>query len=387
MDARKAVSESTGVPLDAVFLASTHAHTGPVTRIPSTPGRHWEKVHAEDIPIVEASNRKMIDGCVESARKALSDLAPSEILLGRGEAKGISFIRRYRMKDGTVRTNPGVNNPNVECALGEPDEQLQLVRFVRQGKKEIALINFQCHPDTIGGTKFSADWPGLACMYVERAMNGAVDAILINGAQGDTNHLRTRVKPEEVVPSRYEMAKHMGRVVAGATLSVWGTCASRKAGKVQAAVRQVKVITNKGRPEEIPQAERYVQLHLTGRSREIPGVGMEHIANIAAAYRMMELKDSPREVDVPVSVVAIGDALVLGGFPGEPFTWMGTELKRRSPFAMTIPACCVNGQRGYFPIKSAYTDGGYENATSRFVAGTAERLVEAALMQFQEFVK
>jgi hypothetical protein len=64
---------------------------------------------------------------------------------------------------------------------------------------------------------------------------------------------------------------------------------------------------------------------------------------------------------------------------------MGTELKRRSPFAMTIPACCVNGQRGYFPIKSAYTDGGYENATSRFKAGTAERLVDGALEQLGEF--
>jgi hypothetical protein len=147
----------------------------------------------------------------------------------------------------------------------------------------------------------------------------------------------------------------------------------------------VKAITNKGRPEDIPRAEQYVKLHLSGRGREIPGVGMEHTANVAAAYRMLELKDSPVEVDVPVSVVSIGDSLAFGGFPGEPFTWIGTEIKRRSPFAMTIPACCVNGQRGYFPVESAYTDGGYENATSRFVAGIAERLVEGALIQMQEF--
>ena len=114
----------------------------------------------------------------------------------------------------------------------------------------------------------------------------------------------------------------MGRVVAGSALSVWGLCAPAKVGKVQATIRQVKVLTNKGRPDEIPLAKKYVELHLSGRGNEIPGVGMEHTANVAAAYRMLELVDSPEEVDVPVSVVTIGDSLAFGGFPGEPFTWI-----------------------------------------------------------------
>ncbi len=386
-DVRRAVSGRTGVPEDAVFVACTHTHTGPASRVPSAKGnsRHWERVHLEDIPVIEASNRRIAEGCAEAAEKALADLASASVLIGRGEAKGISFVRRYRMKDGTVRTNPGMGNPNVDCPLGEPDEQLQLVRFVRGGRREIAIVNFQCHPDTIGGTRFSADWPGLSCTYLERAMDGAVDAMFINGAQGDTNHLHPRKEPGKAIPAGYEMAMHMGRTVAGSALSVWGTCVPVKAGRVQAAVRRVKTLTNKGASEEIPKAEKYVELHLSGRGREIPGVGMEQVSNIAAAYRILELRNSPEEVDVPVSVVTVGDALAFGGFPGEPFTWMGTELKRRSPFAMTIPACCVNGQRGYFPVKSAYTDGGYENATSRFKAGTAERLVDGALEQLGAF--
>ena len=38
MDVRKAVSDKAGVPLDAVFLACTHTHAGPVSRVPSTKG-------------------------------------------------------------------------------------------------------------------------------------------------------------------------------------------------------------------------------------------------------------------------------------------------------------------------------------------------------------
>jgi hypothetical protein len=387
VDIRKAVSSATGVPIDAVFLACTHTHTGPVSHVPSLKPDcfHWEKQEPEDSILVKEANLQIEKGCAAAANAAIADLAPAEMLIGRGEAKGISFVRRYRMKDGTVRTNPGLDNPNIECALGESDEQLQLVRFVRKGKKEIALVNFQCHPDTIGGNKFSADWPGLACTYIENAMDGSVDAIFINGAQGDTNHLRTKKNPGEVIPQSYEMAKHMGRVVAGAALSVWGVCAPATAGKVQFAVKKVKAIANKARAEDVPLAVEYAKLHQAGRAREIPGKGMEQTANIAAAYRILELKDSPDEVDIPVSVISIGKTLAFGGLPGEPFTWIGTEIKRRSPFAMTFPACCVNGQYDYFPVKSAFADGGYENASSRFKAGVAERLVEGMLVQLQEF--
>jgi len=149
----------------------------------------------------------------------------------------------------------------------------------------------------------------------------------------------------------------------------------------------VKVLTNKGKPEDLPLAEKYVNLHKSGRASEIPGGGMERTANTAGAYRILELKDAPDEIELRVSVVTVGTTLAFGGFPGEPFTWMGTELKAKSPFAMTIPACTVNGSRGYFPVKSAYGPGGYENATSRFKAGTAERLVDGALLKLAELHK
>ena len=378
---RSEISRRTGVPFEAVFLACTHTHTGPVSHVPQKGVPHWETVKAEDVPYIKRSNALIAARCAEAGVEALSDLSPAEILAGRGEAKGISFVRRFLMKDGTVRTNPGVNNPDIARALGEPDEQLQLVRFARKGKKEIALVNFQCHPDTIGGTKFSADWPGLSCTYLEGAMRGNVDAIFINGAQGDTNHVRVKVDPGETAPHRYEMAHHMARVVAGAALSAWGTCAPVEAGALSARNVKVKVRPNRGTAADAELARRHVLLHESGRDAEIPGKGMEHTANVAAAYRILEVEEMPEEPELSISVVTVGKSLAICGFPGEPFTWMGTELKRRSPFAVTIPACCVNGMRDYFPVESAYTKGGYENATSRYAAGTAESLVEAMLKE------
>jgi hypothetical protein len=342
-------------------------------------------VNLADIPVIEGSNRRIVEGCAKAAAEALSDLSPATMLMGRGEAKGISFIRRYRMKDGTVRTNPGMGNPNIECPLGEPDEQLQLVRFIRSGKREIAVVNFQCHPDTIGGNKFSADWPGLSNTYLENAFGGNICAIFINGAQGDTNHLRQRWKAGDPLPHRYEMAHHMARTVAGSAMKVWGFCREIPAGKINATVRMVKVKVNKADPSEFPRAEKWYKLHTTGKSDQIPGKGMERTANTAWACRVVATRTWPDEKEMPVTVVTVGRSLAFGGFAGEPFTQMGCDVKQRSKFAMTIPACCTGGSFGYFPMKDAFTVGGYENATSRYAKGTAEALVDGMVAQMNAF--
>ena len=374
---KEAVTAKTKLPPEAVFIHASHIHTGPSVVTKSV------NVNSEDATIVQLGNKILVSRLSDGAKYAFDDLAPAKILIGRSEAKGISFIRRYKMKDGSTQTNPGVNNPNIDHPIGKPDEQVQLVRFVREGKKEIALMNFQCHPDVIGGTKCSADWPGLSARLLEKAFDGEINAVLINGAQGDTNHIQTDVKKGEVVPHRYEMSKHMARTVVGAALQVWGKCVPVPAGRVSYGMRQVRIESHRGKPEELPLAHKYVELHKAGRSSELPAKGMQNTTLVAGAYRMVELENGPDHFMMPVSSVSIGTTLAFAGFPGEPFTWMGTETKAKSPFTMTVPACTTNGSRGYFPVESAYAEGGYEAATSRFAPGSAERLVAGQLEQLQ----
>jgi len=45
---------------------------------------------------------------------------------------------------------------------------------------------------------------------------------------------------------------------------------------------------------------------------------------------------------------------------------------------LTIPACAANGYEGYYPMKSAFSEGGYEALTARYREGTAEKLIEAS---------
>ena len=49
---------------------------------------------------------------------ALTDMKPAKTGIGTSEAKNVAFIRRYRMKDGSAKTNPGVNNPDIVAPIG-----------------------------------------------------------------------------------------------------------------------------------------------------------------------------------------------------------------------------------------------------------------------------
>ena len=42
---------------------------------------------------------------------------------------------------------------------------------------------------------------------------------------------------------------------------------------------------------------------------------------------------------------------------------------------LVIPTCNTNGKQGYFPMKEAYDEGGYEAGSSSFKAGVAELII------------
>jgi len=44
-----------------------------------------------------------------------------------------------------------------------------------------------------------------------------------------------------------------------------------------------------------------------------------------------------------------------------------------------LPCCCTNGSTGYFPMKDAYDEGGYEARASKYKAGVAELVTEKAV--------
>ena len=369
-DYKRHVSEMTGVPEEGIYIHATHTHTAP-----------YLNLNSENL-LEQEYYRMVYHKMGDAAKEALDDLKPAKMGWGIGQAPNIAFIRRFRMKDGSIRTNPGVNHPQIDSPIGEVDERVNVLRFDREGAESLVLVNFGDHPDTVGGSKISADWPGFLRRSVEQALDHT-KCIFFNGAQGDVNHVNVHPKDGDLndmfmdfddVSRGYGHARYMGRVVAGAVLQTYDKVKYIDVESLKCKQRTIHVPSNLPKPEELPEAYRINELHQAGRDEELPYTGMMLTTVVADAARKIRLEHGPEAFDMELSAIAIGNVVMMG-IPGEPFTGVGRGLKETEGWDMVLPTCNTNGKQGYFPMKEAYDEGGYEAGSSNFRAGVAELII------------
>ena len=368
---RFAISEAVNVPADAIFLSATHTHTSPVIT---------ENGEGE---IEKAYFYELRDKLILSAKMALDDLKPARMGWATGYVPHVSNCRRFRMKDGSIRTNPGIGNPDILEPLGVVDKTMNVLRFDRENADTIVLVNFGGHPDAIGGNKISADWPGFARRTFESCIPDA-KCIFLNGAQGDAGHLDVAAKGGDFndlkkdfddVYRSYSFARRKGRILAGSVLQVYDIVNYVDVDRVLFGQKVIKVPSNMPTQEELKQARIYHALHTAGKDDEIPFSGMMKTTVIFESARMVRLEHGPETFDLLLSAIVIGDVAFLG-LPGEPFSQIGQEIKKSEGWTMVCPISLTNGGEAYFPTTEAYAQGGYEVASCIYKAGVAERLVE-----------
>ena len=385
-----AVSSATGVSIAGVYFSQTHIHTGP-DLVPFN--ERYDK-GTYDESIRENYSKDLISKAIEVSKMAISDLKPAKMGYGVGRAPNVAFIRRYRMKDGSVRTNPGVNNPDILAPLGEVDERVNVIRFDRENAQTIVFINFANHPDTIGGTKISADWPGFARRTIEKVLDNT-KCIFFNGAQGDVNHVNVCPKGGffndmqvdfDDVSRGYGHARYIGRVVTAGVLQAFDKVKYVDNPSLTYLKRVIKVPSNRPKKEDVPNAILINDLHIAGRDNEIPYTGMMLTTIVAEAGRMIRLKDGPDYFEMTLSGVKIGP-IALIGIPGEPFTAIGRALKETNGYEMVCPTCATCGYEGYFPTKDAYDEGGYEARCSNFASGGAEYIIKEGKILLDDLKK
>lgn len=376
---RHHISEVTGIPYEGIYIHATHTHTGPMME----PG--------SDNALIREYIRFVDRKASDAAQLALADLKPAKMGYAVGEAPDIAFVRRFRMKDGSIRTNPGVNNPEILEPIGDVDQRVNVLRFDQEGGRNLVLVNFGDHPDTVGGSKISGDWPAFTRRIFEKAVDDT-RCIFFNGAQGDVNHVKVFPKPGDLndmfmdfddVSRGYGHARHMGNVVAGAVMQVYDKVAYTDVESIRFVQKTMLVPSNVPDPRDMPEAHRIHELHIAGKDDEIPYKGMMLTTVVAEAGRMVRLEHGPDAFPMYLAGIAIGN-VVLCGIPGEPFTGVGRGIKQAPGWDLILPTCNTNAKEGYFPMRDSYEEGGYEARGSNFKAGVAEFIIEQATKMLGE---
>jgi hypothetical protein len=168
--ARRQAAEKTGIPAANILVAGTHSHTGPLYF--GSLRRHF---HEQALARSSSDPQEQVDYAADLTAKIVKAVAeadaaarPAQLAAGSAQQAGLSFNRRFHMKDGTVRFNPGPLNPDIVRPAGPIDPQvgIVLVRDAADARPAAAVVNFALHLDTTGGTLYAADYP----FYIEQAL-------------------------------------------------------------------------------------------------------------------------------------------------------------------------------------------------------------------------
>lgn len=361
------IAKATGCDIEGIYLHCTHTHLAPAV---CDFGILGAPITEDDHEYVPWFTKRMIDVAV----MAFSDLAPATGYYTNANVDEVSFIRRFIMKDGTTRTNPGWQNPDIDHPIGTPDELATLIYFKREDEKEIAIAHFQTHPDTINGAKISADWPGVVRRTYEKQIPNS-KCICFVGAQGDTNHVDVRLPKE--IGTGYRRTHYIGEKIALRLIANRPLAKKMEKDTVSYGVKTVSVEYNKGTKDEYTELLPIQKIfEKTGElTCAVEGLGLEGMAAttiVAKACRVVNLMDREDKKDIMLSAVSVGD-VVFAGIPGEPFTDVGRAIKDASPYKITLPTCCTNGYEGYFPTD--FAPGSYEASTCNFKSDTAQRIM------------
>lgn len=352
---RERLCRYTGIPVEQTMVSATHTHTGAPVRSGLDGSRHDEYL------------AYMADRAADAAIVAFNGRKPARIGWGTGQVGDVSFNRRYWMKDGQLRTNPGRLNPEIDRPAGPIDPDVTLLRIDGLDGQAMGIVtSFACHPDTIGGRAYSGDYPAALSAAVKESLGEQAVSVFLLGACGDINHTDTG-RP---APAERNFSREIGLRLAGGALRIredTETFTEAGAGAVRAFI---PMKLREASTREIEQAQRVL-----GDSRI---VGAERFF----AEQIMKVAEQPGgEAQLEVQALRLGD-LAFVGMPGELFVELGLAVKQASPYAHTIINTLCNGSiYGYVCTETAYEQGGYEprlKVFSRISPGTGERLAECA---------
>ena len=313
---RSEIAKETDVPKENIFLHCTHNHSGPALR-------------GADYDQVTNYLAHLMDNVTIAVKNALDDRKPAQMYTTFTRPENCSFVRHYLLSDGTYLSSPGSKLPEGTTYYGQatnPDNLLQLVKFTRDGGKDVVMVNWQGHPcASIDKSVINSDYPGALRDYLETNLN--CDAVFILGGSG--NMVTTTLLPET---KQYADYRQYAQVL--------GTAAVEATTRFMQHTPKELSVTNK-------------ELSLETRD---------------GGVRKMQF-----------SAFSVGDFAMVTA-PLETFDTNAVTVKENSPYLMTFYASCTNGSNGYLPTADCYDwQQNYEARITNFPRGTSEIVQDTQL--------
>ena len=353
-----------------LIICANHTHTGQDLRFD----------HSE---LGRYSFNQTVDSAIRAIERASMNLLPGEIEYGSVYNNPYGFVRRYWMKNGTIVTNPGWCNPDIDKPESDFDRTIGIIRIIQNGKTAALICNIAQHGDTVGGSIVSADWYGRFAQEIQHALKAGMPVIVIDDASGDINHFDFHQKIDQ---TSYDEAVRIGRGYAAIVLNALDGLEKLEEDEITVKNSTVTIPHRKLTPEEVAEAQ-----HILDTVPDIPHEGdfeSQDLANkVPAALRFFaqraldcHTKSSPSH-DCRLTAIEFGRTMAIVSLPGEPFNGIARGIREKSPFKHTFFASLAQSDSDYVPMAECFERGGYEvqPGIDSIAPGAAEEIIRVSL--------
>lgn len=362
---RSALKRQLGIDPDGVMVSAIHLHTGG----PQLMDVFWGQ--GEDKAVTDLFFRETVAAAVEAYRTRV----PVTAYFAQGREDRISFCRNYRLADGSIKTNPGRKHAHeILSPAAEIDYTLSTLRFVDERGTPIGeIVNFACHPDTVGGQEYCADFPGEMRKNLKTVYGNDYTVLFFNGCSGNVNHIDALRLTDPDFRYPKDHYKYMGRVLSDGVLILHQKAQPLAGGDVAFVRGGFRATRRQPTPENLEWA-----------AQAIAKKDGSHVDK-RLAEELFHLHSCPKRTErVELQALRIGD-VYMAGFPGEPFADMGLRLREATAPRRLMISELANNELGYFATEPAYSGGVYEAIlpSAPFTPAVLDRMVKALAEMIQ----
>jgi hypothetical protein len=335
------VRRRTGLPRGRLMLTSSHTHCGPVlTGLLSD----MYDMPPDQVQKVNAYTDQLRGRMVTTVVKALADLTPARLAVGKGTAP-FAVNRRKLTPHGVI------NDANPS---GPVDHDVPVLRVsTPAGKLRAVVFGYACHNTTMQFYRWCGDYAGYAQADVEAKHPGAV-ALFWMGCGGDANPLPR---------SKLALCKKYGQELADAVEDVLASRMTRLRGACTARYAEIALPYDR-----VPSKDR---LTADARSR--------NPAERKRAAHWLKVLETASRIDdryrhYPVQVWRLGGQVTWAALGGEAVVDYSLRLKKDLAGRRAVwVTAYANDVMAYIPSRRVWKEGGYEADSSMIYYGLPSR--------------
>ena len=327
---REMITEKTGVPGDHIQFNCTHNHCGPVQSANSAVGP--EQIYA----------KLLQERCLEAAVTAMETRKEAKMYTTFTRPEEMVFVRHFLRTDGEYEGN---GYDNIAKTGGQflgfaekGDNLLQMVKFTREGEKDVIMFNWQGHPFSNPSeyyTYLSGVSPAITRRFLLEKAN--TESIYIMGGSGDSVQQTARSDSRQ-----FKDNVAYGEALADAMIAAFDTFKEAETGKIYYTYND----------QYSPPG------HTTPTKYVLSAFGFGDVGYITA--------------------------------PSEMFQTNAISVREGSPWKYTIYAQLSNGTgEAYVPdaLTWQYKNGAYERGPCKVSAGDGEAFAEEQLKMLNDLFK